>query len=156
MRRFTLLVALFTFIISISCASPPSFCKCTCFTNSTIIELTPKTTPPTSQNIRIRSSFIPLSSLLQQRAPASAACSQCNRAFCIAQNLPICKNAEEKDIFTICFQRDSRKDQIIVVGFVCTTLGLLGWAAVREVLERGRKRRAEVEGPGQGRYAPVG
>lgn len=35
----------------------------------------------------------------------------------------------------MCFQRDSRKDQIIVWCFILGTAGLLGWAAVRRVLE---------------------
>jgi hypothetical protein len=60
----------------------------------------------------------------------------CNRAFCITQRLPICKGAEEKDIFTTCFQRDSRKDQIVVITFIMVTVGLLGWAAVRKISER--------------------
>jgi hypothetical protein len=60
----------------------------------------------------------------------------CNRAFCIAQRLPICKGAEEKDVFTTCFQRDSRKDQIVVVTFIMVTVALLGWSAVRKVLEK--------------------
>ncbi|KFZ18190.1 hypothetical protein V502_04216 [Pseudogymnoascus sp. VKM F-4520 (FW-2644)] len=160
MQFQTLLAACFALFITVSCASPPSFCKCTCFTNSTIIELTPKTTSQKSSNLLNRFSPNPPASL-ERRAASSADCSQCNRAFCIAQNLPICKNAEEKDIFTTCFQRDSRKDQIIVLAFICTTLGLLGWAAGSKVLE---KRRAG--GPGlfsrsasrrddQGVYAPV-
>ena len=60
----------------------------------------------------------------------------CNRAFCLSQHLPICKNAEEKDVFTTCFQRDSRKDQIVVLTFIAATLGLLGWAGVRKVIEK--------------------
>ena len=35
----------------------------------------------------------------------------------------------------MCFQRDSRKDQVIVWGFILGTAGLLGWAGVRRVLE---------------------
>jgi hypothetical protein len=35
----------------------------------------------------------------------------------------------------MCFQRDSRKDQIIVWCFILGTAGLLGWAAVKRVLE---------------------
>lgn len=35
----------------------------------------------------------------------------------------------------MCFQRDSRKDQIIVWGFILGTAGLLGWAALRKVVE---------------------
>jgi hypothetical protein len=35
----------------------------------------------------------------------------------------------------MCFQRDSRKDQIIVWAFILGTTGLLGWAAIRKALE---------------------
>lgn len=35
----------------------------------------------------------------------------------------------------MCFQRDSRKDQIIVWAFLLGTAGLLGWAAVRKAWE---------------------
>ena len=71
---------------------------------------------------------------------ASSSCAQCNRAFCLNYNLPICKDAEEKDVVTSCFQRDSRKDQIIVWGFILGTAGLLGWAGLRRLLElRGGK-----------------
>ena len=60
----------------------------------------------------------------------------CNRAFCLEQHLPICKDAEEKDVFTTCFQRDSRKDQIVVLSFITGTVGLLVWSAVRKVREK--------------------
>lgn len=165
--------------------APPSFCKCTCFTNSTIIELTPPTDSTTQSFLRRRAEGLPepIASLfsagvagklrhgpklkgrpytqghsvnpvvdgdtslnkltprslnLDKRAPP-AACTRCNRAFCLSQNLPICKAAEEKDIQTSCFQRDSRKDQFVVLGFIGVTLGLLGWAGGREAINR-RKR----------------
>lgn len=35
----------------------------------------------------------------------------------------------------MCFQRDSRKDMIIVWGFLLGTAGLLGWAALRKGTE---------------------
>jgi hypothetical protein len=41
-------------------------------------------------------------------------------------------------VFTTCFQRDSRKDQIVVLAFIAGTVGLLGWAAVRKFLEKRR------------------
>lgn len=41
-----------------------------------------------------------------------------------------------KDVFTTCFQRDSRKDQIVVVTFIMVTVGLLGWSGVRKILEK--------------------
>lgn len=36
---------------------------------------------------------------------------------------------------TMCFQRDSNKDKIIVWGFLIGTVGLLGWAAFKRVVE---------------------
>ncbi|ORY61565.1 uncharacterized protein BCR38DRAFT_347958, partial [Pseudomassariella vexata] len=135
----------------------PTFCKCTCFTNSTIIRLGPQDSSSSSSP----------SSALSKRA-ASASCTQCNRAFCIQNQLPICKDAAEKDILTMCFQRDSRKDQIIVWGFLLGTAGLLGWAAVKRVVEmRDEKQNMGVAGMGlpspgrapagnRGTYVPVG
>ncbi|KAK1754223.1 hypothetical protein QBC47DRAFT_325351 [Echria macrotheca] len=123
-----LLLAYFTALIT---ASAPTFCKCTCFTNSTIIPLGPQSSPPKSPP--------PREILLVEPRAASSDCSQCNRKFCLDYNLPICKDAEEKDVTTKCFQRDSRKDQVIVWGFVLGTAGLLGWAGVRRVLEMRNK-----------------
>lgn len=71
-------------------------------------------------------------------------CATCNRAFCLEQRLPICKGAEEKDVFTTCFQRDSRKDQIVVLTFIAGTVGLLGWAAVRKLLEKRTDDRVRI------------
>lgn len=51
----------------------------------------------------------------------------------------------------MCFQRDSRKDQIIVWGFILGTAGLLGWAAVKRVAER-----KGVAGLGIGRVGGLG
>lgn len=66
----------------------------------------------------------------------------------------------------MCFQRDSRKDQIIVWGFIFGTLGLLGWAGVKRVTEmREAKQKLAAAGgiglPGgsgtqnRGNYVPV-
>ena len=135
----------------------PTFCKCTCFSNSTIIEITnkPKTSPvknpppaadpdqkdPVSQGDESPISERRAEGHLSKRA-GPASCSQCNRAFCLDYNLPICKGAEEKDVVTMCFQRDSRKDQIIVWGFIVGTLGLLGWAGAQKVIAMREKGRA--------------
>ena len=81
---------------------------------------------------------------------APSSCAQCNRAFCLRYNLPICKDAEEKDVTTMCFQRDSHKDQIIVWGFILGTVGLLGWAGVRRVVEMRDARAAARSGIGGG------
>lgn len=66
---------------------------------------------------------------------SSPSCSQCNRSFCLSQSLPICKGAADKDVSTMCFQRDSRKDQVIVWGFILGTAGLLGWAVVQKAVD---------------------
>lgn len=79
----------------------------------------------------------------------------CNRAFCRDQRLPICKDAEDKDIFTTCFQRDSRKDQIVVLTFIAATIGLLTWAGVRKVIEK-RKESAFGTNDVQQGYIAVG
>ncbi|KAI2468227.1 hypothetical protein F4781DRAFT_279831 [Annulohypoxylon bovei var. microspora] len=157
-------------------AAAPTFCKCTCFKNSTLIQLGPQgdnpntfesahsaadppTPPPSSQALLSRSLANP------EKRAASASCTQCTRAFCLSQHLPICKDAEENDdVVAMCFQRDSRKDQIIVWGFILGTTGLLGWAAARRVVEfrDGKKGAALGAGSGSGRgqdrgvYMPVG
>jgi len=126
MQQHRILLVLFALMTLALSASPPSFCKCTCFTNSTIIELGPEHSRPNEDN----------RALFARAGGSSSSCSKCNRAFCLSYNIPICKGAEEKDVFTTCFQRDSRKDQIIVLLFIAATAGLLGWAAVKQVLEK--------------------
>lgn len=51
----------------------------------------------------------------------------------------------------MCFQRDSRKDQFIVWGFILGTAGLLGWAGVQKAVDM-RSRGAAIGGgiPGIG------
>ncbi|TEY43658.1 hypothetical protein BOTCAL_0365g00100 [Botryotinia calthae] len=144
MRGIYFLLLLCTLIVSIIADSPPSFCKCTCFTNSTIIPLSSHSSSSSDKS----------DSKHDARAPA-ATCTMCNRAFCLAQRLPICKEAEEKDVFTTCFQRDSRKDQIVVLTFIAGTLGLLGWAAVRKVVDNRKGLNVGLGDTQQG-YAPVG
>ncbi|CAK7200353.1 hypothetical protein SEUCBS139899_003047 [Sporothrix eucalyptigena] len=139
-----ILTALCVFIALASAYSAPTFCKCTCFTNSTIIPLGPQrpsdggssNTAPPPANQRDTAAGISSSpaSVLTSRA-SSSSCNQCNRAFCLDYNLPICKGAEEKDVVAMCFQRDSRKDQIIVWCFLLATGSLLGWTAVQRVLK---------------------
>ncbi|PSR84049.1 hypothetical protein BD289DRAFT_357224, partial [Coniella lustricola] len=127
MNRLSLLVLLLAALVSVvTAASAPTFCKCTCFTNSTIIEI-----KSTSSNLALS----PRSRKSRASSSLSPSCNQCNRAFCLSQSLPICKGAAEKDVVTMCFQRDSRKDMIIVWGFLLGTTGLLGWAALRNVME---------------------
>lgn len=110
-----------------------SFCKCTCFTNSTIIQLNTKHDTDSKTD-----------------APKTAhgTCADCNRAFCLDYNLPICKGAKEEDVFTTCFQRDSAKDEAVVFIFISATVGLLVWAGVRGWVGKWREKRA-------GQYFPV-
>ncbi|RYP35934.1 hypothetical protein DL767_003623 [Monosporascus sp. MG133] len=156
MTRLYICLLLIGALVSLVSAAAPTFCKCTCFKNSTLIQLGPsKSTSPTDPTLlflprdsdpssqqdtpnSLRSA--PLRLELEQRA-ASTSCTQCTRAFCLSQNLPICRDAEETDVLATCFQRDSRKDRIIVWGFILGTAGLLGWAAVRRVVELREERK---------------
>lgn len=124
----------------------PTFCKCTCFTNSTIIELG----PASDNHPSLRHRSPPSPAYQNEKRAASASCDQCNRDFCLQKyNLPICRDAEDKDVSTQCFQRDSVKDRVIVWGFIVGTAGLLGWAGVRGVLE-GRVKQQQGGGSGLG------
>jgi hypothetical protein len=58
-------------------------------------------------------------------------------------------------VLTTCFQRDSRKDQIVVLTFIAGTMGLLVWAAIRKILEKRKGGEVRMEDTQQG-YAPVG
>ncbi|KAK4248081.1 hypothetical protein C7999DRAFT_40710 [Corynascus novoguineensis] len=158
MTRIPLAILFLTVLTTLASATVPSFCKCTCFQNSTIIPLGPQhdndnnqqpAPPPppskTSTNHNTddddSSQRTIRASLFHPLAPrsSSTSCKQCNRAFCLKYNLPICKDAEEKDIKTSCFQRDSPKDRVIVWGFIIGTAGLLGWAALRRVIDSARR-----------------
>ncbi|KAF2398298.1 hypothetical protein EJ06DRAFT_532045 [Trichodelitschia bisporula] len=141
---FTLFLVLLT-VLSLShlsyAASATSFCKCTCFSNSTIIQL----------------DGLPASS--SGDAPAThrdskqtrGTCNDCNRKFCLSYNLPICKGAKEDDVLTTCFQRDSAKDEAVVFIFIIATTGLLIWAAVQSWVKQyagsWRERRTAVYEP---------
>ncbi|KAH6605959.1 hypothetical protein Trco_005112 [Trichoderma cornu-damae] len=144
MARIRLLVLLLAAVVALaSVASAQRFCKCTCFKNSTIIPLGPQ--HPSDRR----------SSSLRDHVPrsASSSCSECTKAFCLSQGIDFCKDAEEDDVVTMCFQRDSNKDKIIVWGFIFGTLGLLGWAALKRVLEW---REARTIGRPGANYAAVG
>ncbi|CAH7669868.1 expressed protein, partial [Phakopsora pachyrhizi] len=94
-------------------------CKCMCFSNYTIVPL------------------------YRPKDPTKP-CLSCTKQFCLDQKLDICQNAqigntnldtgtgEEGDIRTKCFQRDSAKDQAIVIGFLIITTGLLLTAMVKD------------------------
>ncbi|EXJ68883.1 uncharacterized protein A1O5_07815 [Cladophialophora psammophila CBS 110553] len=135
-----------------------SFCKCICFNNSTIIALNP---PPSStsasaiHNLDMRSPRALAAGggsdsnreSGKEKEPAAPSrphhkltCADCTRAFCLDYNLPICKNARDEDVFTTCFQRDSLKDETVVVIFIFATAGLLAWAIVKPWIDRLREK----------------
>ncbi|KAG5926960.1 hypothetical protein E4U42_002779 [Claviceps africana] len=173
MARIHLLAVLLSSLLTLVCAAnAPVFCKCTCFKNSTILPLGPKSQQPQSDSpshaLRSRNLFsdslhlaadyssapphdnsIALSSSDDTRprpnvAPRSlsTSCSECTKSFCLNQGIDFCKEAKEGDVVTMCFQRDSNKDKIIVWGFILGTSGLLGWAAFKRVIEQRDQRAA--------------
>lgn len=81
-------------------------------------------------------------------------CNDCNRQFCLDYNLPICKGAGMEDVFTTCFQRDSRKDEAVVFIFIFATAGLLIWAAIKpwvgKWVDSARERRSYIPVSSQG------
>ncbi|KAH6859172.1 hypothetical protein BKA58DRAFT_411168 [Alternaria rosae] len=143
MRRPPYLLFLFlTFLSSLSlslAASRTSFCKCTCFGNSTIVALdAPSTKKPAALELKPRAS--------------KKTCNDCNRQFCLGYGF--CAGEKEENVLTTCFQRDSAKDQAVVFVFIGATVGLLGWAALRPYVEgwreRARERRSYIPVAGQG------
>ncbi|ETN43438.1 uncharacterized protein HMPREF1541_02597 [Cyphellophora europaea CBS 101466] len=139
--------------------SATSFCKCVCFNNSTIIALNPPDNSKSSHSSLKFSRTVPA---LAPRAPADEktednpnndeeakkdathhhkpTCADCNRAFCLSQGLKICEAAKEEDVFATCFQRDSLKDELVVILFVACTGGLLAWALVKPWVHRVRAK----------------
>jgi hypothetical protein len=86
------------------------------------------------------------------RRSLSTSCSECTKSFCLSQGIDFCKEAKEENVVTSCFQRDSNKDKIIVWGFILGTVGLLGWAAFKHVIELRDKRAISRQDMS---YAPV-
>ncbi|KAK1724423.1 uncharacterized protein BDZ83DRAFT_623145 [Colletotrichum acutatum] len=151
-RKSILLLLLCSFVALVSANSAPTFCKCTCFKNSTIVALGPQhadgespgNAPPSSRDSSS-------SSLLNKRA-ASSSCSQCTKAFCLSRGIDFCSKAKDEDVQTMCFQRDSNKDRVIVWGFLLGTSGLLGWAVFKRANElREGKRAADAAAASGGR-----
>ncbi|KAB8199536.1 hypothetical protein BDV34DRAFT_206631 [Aspergillus parasiticus] len=149
---FVAFLSLTTFALA---SSPASFCKCTCFSNSTIIPLDPAKPDTTALTnifhiISRSDSTDDHDNTNERRANKyrSLSCNDCNRKFCLDYDLPTCKDAKEEDVFTTCFQRDSRKDEAIVFIFIIATSGLLAWAVfkpwVQKYLEAARERRSYI------------
>ncbi|OAA50672.1 hypothetical protein NOR_01122 [Metarhizium rileyi] len=163
-RIWTLALIFASLYALVSASSAPTFCKCTCFKNSTIIPLGPKgESSSSSPNLLLRRfSYDTNPSIAASDVSThheglslrslSTSCSECTKSFCLSQGIDFCKEAKEENVFTLCFQRDSNKDKIIVWGFILGTVGLLGWAAFRRVIELRDKKamsRQDIN------YAPV-
>lgn len=94
-----------------------------------------------------------------RKASRRKTCNDCNKQYCLSQGLHICEGVKSEDVFTTCFQRDSRKDEAVVFIFIFATAGLLGWAAVKPWvmgwIDRARERRTYTalsgDGGGDGR-----
>ncbi|PPJ51728.1 hypothetical protein CBER1_08902 [Cercospora berteroae] len=154
----------FSFLSLSLAASPTSFCKCTCFTNSTIIPLDAPpssdkpTEPDTGTNptrLALRDAELdPLALETRDILPTNGSenkvhgrtCADCNKQFCLSYNLPICAGATEENVLTTCFQRDSVKDQLVVWIFLIATVGLLAWATVKPWWTRWREGYGAVPG----------
>ncbi|KAL1622367.1 hypothetical protein SLS54_004931 [Diplodia seriata] len=145
-RRHALLVllALIALLSSAHAASPASFCKCTCFTNSTIIHLddpSPYSSKSgSSKSDSSKSSGSSLFSRAKDSKKTGRTCNDCNKKFCLDYNLPICHSAKEEDVYSECFQRDSAKDQAVVVIFITATVSLLIYAAARPYVDRWQEK----------------
>ncbi|KAJ5752389.1 hypothetical protein N7520_009306 [Penicillium odoratum] len=148
--QFILLLLTILSLTSLTLASTPtSFCKCTCFSNSTIIPLDPAKSSSGSPSI---DNVLSLDERAFESVEANSegdhditpraqkyralSCNDCNRKFCLNYELPTCKGAKEEDVFTTCFQRDSRKDEAVVFIFIFATGGLLAWALAKPWIER--------------------
>ncbi|KAL5114424.1 hypothetical protein ACEQ8H_007679 [Pleosporales sp. CAS-2024a] len=140
MRRrqyyFLLLVTFLSFLSLSLAASPTSFCKCTCFGNSTIVALGAPSSmkKPPVPHVQPRTS--------------KKTCSDCNRQFCLGYSF--CVGEKEENVLTTCFQRDSAKDQAVVYIFIAATVGLLGWAGIKPWVQRARERPTYIPVAGQG------
>ncbi|KAJ5782215.1 hypothetical protein N7457_003989 [Penicillium paradoxum] len=157
-RQLMLLFFAFLSLTSLVAASTPtSFCKCTCFSNSTIIPLNPAKSESSSGIGHVLRFYEDTSSpelehtdeyIKRARKYRPLNCNDCNRKFCLDYELPTCKGAKEEDVYTTCFQRDSRKDEAVVFIFIFATGGLLAWAACKPWIERyveaARERRSYI------------
>ncbi|KAF2661212.1 hypothetical protein K491DRAFT_674184 [Lophiostoma macrostomum CBS 122681] len=124
-----LLFAFFTLLSTSLAAKPTSFCKCTCFGNSSIVplDLPVNSDKPSTPDVDGRAS--------------KKTCNDCNRQFCLSYSF--CKGEKEDSVFSTCFQRDSAKDQAVVFIFIIATVGLLSYAAVRPWIEQWAERARE-------------
>lgn len=108
MRLLTSFLLLVLTLTTHAIKAPTSYCKCICFQNSTIIPLNspPDTSSSSPQNLHLRDedSTSTTTDTNGGKKHHTLTCNDCNRAFCLDYNLPICKNAKEEDVFATCFR----------------------------------------------------
>jgi hypothetical protein len=116
------------FCLYLATTEPSSFCKCTCFSNSTIIELRPINTDKDLSDGLLERGAEPGWNFDDYATPEidtredskddneenknkqttsrnrALTCNDCNRAFCLDYNLPKCKGAKEEDVIATCFR----------------------------------------------------
>ena len=73
---------------------PTSFCKCTCFGNSSIVPLDLPVNSPK-----------PGAPEVDERA-SKKTCTDCNRGFCLSYSF--CKGEKEDNVFSTCFREWDR------------------------------------------------
>lgn len=105
MRLLTSLFLLALTLTTYAIKAPTSYCKCICFQNSTIIPLNspPDTFSTSSKHLHLRDEDTTTTDTGGKKHH-TLTCNDCNRAFCLEYNLPICKNAKEEDVFATCFR----------------------------------------------------
>ncbi|KAK9380245.1 uncharacterized protein V2V93DRAFT_372026 [Kockiozyma suomiensis] len=111
--NFTSAVAILLLCVTSPVSAGSAYCKCTCFSNSTLVRM----------------------------ADETQGCLDCTRSFCLENNLPVCKDAEDVDVSATCYQRDSAKDEIVVILFIVVACGLIANALIRAAKARYLERR---------------
>ncbi|KAF9550551.1 hypothetical protein EC957_000225 [Mortierella hygrophila] len=128
--RITLLLALVCLLAILQttlAADPISYCKCVCGQEKYIVAL-----PRDAQHPIFGGS--------------SKACGSCTKKYCLDMNSDMCKDVGTgggDELTTICFERDSYKDQFIVYLFLTITFGLLGFAVLQPFLNGLWQRRQQ-------------
>lgn len=100
MRSLLLFFVLIVASLATAAKQPTSYCKCICFQNSTIIPLNSSPSESAAPSTRAEES----NNQGQDQHHHTLTCADCNRAFCLDYDLPICKNAKEEDVFAQCFR----------------------------------------------------
>lgn len=118
---FSLLACLTIWPIALSSAAL-SYCKCTCDKHSFIMTL---------------------------NEPGMSSCQDCTRQLCTQQAPTECledtQNPAQSNIVTECFQRESAKDETIVILFLLVTVSLLIHAMLVKPYLNARRERLEAQ-----------